>query len=312
MVFGLHGVFGSSWLGRPWTFATYDTVDTHPLLLTAVAEWLPSSGQDGRLSRVDPAQPPRDQAQELATLLVERYLADPDGPPGLPELVRGVEDGARLPSAQRLGQLDQLLHTGRIHPQAPAPTAPAASAPPAPPTPLEPPAPPAPLEPEPEPAPAPPEEPSEQLSDRHLLDRLDALKDDWENFNAVLWHFKKAADRTAAERTALCAEVLAQRLYFYCSPGGREIGDELMIERAAWFFHWAVTREARDPVHREALGALLRLLALNSSPAERELLRRAVLETPEGRPAPDLPPELWQQLFRDLLPAEGYGIAPSC
>lgn len=48
---GLFLLFGS-WPGHEWTFATYDTVDTHPLRLTSVPRWEQDTGGSGPLARV--------------------------------------------------------------------------------------------------------------------------------------------------------------------------------------------------------------------------------------------------------------------
>ncbi|WP_035844853.1 hypothetical protein [Kitasatospora azatica] len=307
LLFGLHGIFGARWLRRHWTFATYDTVDTHPLLLTAVAEWLRPSSPDEQLSRVDPARPVRDRAQELADQLVQRYLADPHHSAGLPELLGDFRDGAGLPRFERLEQLSRLLDAPRRRPQEPEPDSVYQGYPP----------------PQWPPSWAVPTR-SEELTDRQLLNQLRDSGDNWEAARLPLRRFHTRAELSPELRSEVCAQVLAQKLYLYSSAPDHAVPDhalpdhaapdqsvpdqsvpdqeldERLVERAAQLFQWAVAPEVRNPVHREALGGLLRLLALSSTPLDRKLLRLAVLATPDGVPAPDLPPDLWQQLFQDL------------
>ncbi|MFB6979396.1 hypothetical protein [Streptomyces scopuliridis] len=173
---GLFMLFGS-WLGQEWTFATYDTVDTHQLRLTCVPRWEPDAGGSGPLARVMGRSPAKPQFEHMAAArLVDHVLAHPADSPGVPQLVDGLRDGARLEWARRRLLLKEILYADRREPPprsaSPAPTAPEPepeSAPvsvpvppptrtlPPPPTPAPPPAPePAPTAtPTPEPAPTP-------------------------------------------------------------------------------------------------------------------------------------------------------------
>ncbi|MCE7082174.1 hypothetical protein [Streptomyces sp. ST2-7A] len=71
---GLHLLFGT-WRGRPWTFATHDTTDTHPLDLTCVPRWEAGQGGADAPARLDGAQPPGNGSEhESARRLVEEML----------------------------------------------------------------------------------------------------------------------------------------------------------------------------------------------------------------------------------------------
>ncbi|MFE4536629.1 hypothetical protein ACFRKB_16380 [Streptomyces scopuliridis] len=135
---GLFMLFGS-WLGQEWTFATYDTVDTHQLRLTCVPRWEPDAGGSGPLARVMGRSPAKPQFEHMAAArLVDHLLAHPADSPGVPQLVDGLRDGARLEWARRRLLLKEILYADRREPPARA----ASAAPTAP-------------EPEPEPEPAP-------------------------------------------------------------------------------------------------------------------------------------------------------------
>lgn len=127
---GLFMVF-SSWLGREWTFATYDTVDTHPLRLTCVPHWEPDAGGAGPLARVVTELPRTLQFEhEVATRLVEYLLDNPNmTQPGVPLLTKHVQGGAALSWPQRQTALRRVLTTvdaaGPHRPPAARPAAPA-------------------------------------------------------------------------------------------------------------------------------------------------------------------------------------------
>ncbi|WP_405358881.1 hypothetical protein OG535_06030 [Kitasatospora sp. NBC_00085] len=112
VIAGLYQVFGYRWLGRAWTFATYDMTDRHDLMVTWVADWSTDSGQQRSRYRIDPRRPEPDLAHELAGHLVERCLvATEEGrrSGGLPELTRELPDGAGLPAEARLRELADVL-----------------------------------------------------------------------------------------------------------------------------------------------------------------------------------------------------------
>ncbi|MEV5238348.1 hypothetical protein AB0K89_04355 [Streptomyces cinnamoneus] len=73
VLFGLCGIF-RKWLPGNWTYATYDTVDSHDLRVVFVPEWRPSHEEDARLRRIDLADPGIDRAARLARDLVRHYL----------------------------------------------------------------------------------------------------------------------------------------------------------------------------------------------------------------------------------------------
>ncbi|MFF3378484.1 hypothetical protein ACFYXF_36710 [Streptomyces sp. NPDC002680] len=107
---GLFLLFGS-WPGHEWTFATYDTVDTHPLRLTSVPRWEQDTGGSGPLARVvmgrTPATP---QFEHRAAIhLVDHLLAHPDAGAGVPQLLEKLSDGATLDWARRRDLLGQIL-----------------------------------------------------------------------------------------------------------------------------------------------------------------------------------------------------------
>ena len=137
---GLFLLFGS-WLGREWTFATYDTVDTHPLRLMCVPRWEPDTGGAGPLARVMGRPPATPQFEHRAAArLVEYLLTHPQGRPGVPHLVDRLRDGALLDWPQRRALLQKILgadqadHTDHTHRPVTRPAA-AAQPPPAPPSP---------------------------------------------------------------------------------------------------------------------------------------------------------------------------------
>lgn len=106
---GLYLLFGS-WLGREWTFATYDTSDTHDLRLMCVARWEPDAGGSGPLARVMGRVTGRQQFEHMAaTRLVDRLLARPPAGPGMPQLVDGLRDGAALDWPRRRVLLKEVL-----------------------------------------------------------------------------------------------------------------------------------------------------------------------------------------------------------
>ncbi|MEW2256437.1 hypothetical protein [Streptomyces sp. NPDC047869] len=110
---GLFLIFGS-WLGQEWTFATYDTVDTHPLRLMAVPRWEPDAGGSGPLARIMDRRPARPGLEHrAASRLVKHLLANPEAPAGVPQLVDGLADGAALDWERRSARLRAILGTDR-------------------------------------------------------------------------------------------------------------------------------------------------------------------------------------------------------
>ncbi|GHI02553.1 hypothetical protein AQI88_14465 [Streptomyces cellostaticus] len=110
---GLYLLFGR-WLRQEWTFATYDTVDTHPLRLTSVPRWEPDTGGSGPLARVmgrPPAQPRFEH--QAAAELVKYLLAHPQASAGVPHLVDELADGAALDWERRRARLRDILDTDR-------------------------------------------------------------------------------------------------------------------------------------------------------------------------------------------------------
>ncbi|MGW8062004.1 hypothetical protein ACVV2G_06910 [Streptomyces ziwulingensis] len=118
---GLFLLFGA-WLGREWTFATYDVVDTHPLRLMCVPRWESDTGGAGPLARVSglPVSGPRFE-HRAADLLVDHLLAHPEAPAGVPHLVRAFPDGAALDWTRRRERLRDILGTDRLLPHAVVP-----------------------------------------------------------------------------------------------------------------------------------------------------------------------------------------------
>ncbi|MFD3912482.1 hypothetical protein [Streptomyces sp. NPDC058603] len=143
---GLFMLFGS-WLGHEWTFATYDTVDTHQLRLTSVPRWEPDAGGSGPLARVMGRSPANPQFEHMAAAqLVDHVLAHPADGPGVPQLIDGLRDGAGLEWARRRLLLKEILYADRREPPRPATAAPTPT--------------PTPTAPEPEPVPVPVPEPA--------------------------------------------------------------------------------------------------------------------------------------------------------
>ncbi|MFF0835750.1 MULTISPECIES: hypothetical protein [unclassified Streptomyces] len=110
---GLFLIF-HSWLRQEWTFATYDTVDTHPLRLMAVPRWEPDTGGSGPLARIRGRRTGEPQfEQRAAARLVEHLLANRDAPPGVPQLVKELADGATLDWERRRARLRDILGPDR-------------------------------------------------------------------------------------------------------------------------------------------------------------------------------------------------------
>ncbi|GAB7032447.1 hypothetical protein AB0G35_03425 [Streptomyces sp. NPDC021749] len=127
---GLFLLFGS-WLGHEWTFATYDTVDSHPLRLMCVPRWEPDTGGPGPLARIMVRTPAQAEfAHKAAHRLVEHLLAHPPNSPGLPQLVDRLPNGATLDWPRRQALLNDVLSADRPPTSAPASTSASTRVPP--------------------------------------------------------------------------------------------------------------------------------------------------------------------------------------
>nr|BFD81930.1 hypothetical protein StreXyl84_13310 [Streptomyces sp. Xyl84] len=115
---GLFLLFGS-WLPHDWTFATYDTVDSHPLLLTAVPRWETDTAGSGPLARVMGRTPDRPRFELAAAAELVKHLlahAHPEAHAGVPQLVEELPGGAALDWDRRRARLQEILDTD--HPTA--------------------------------------------------------------------------------------------------------------------------------------------------------------------------------------------------
>ncbi|GAA3575220.1 hypothetical protein [Streptomyces osmaniensis] len=123
---GLFLLFGP-WLEQQWTFATYDTADSHPLRLTSVPRWEPDTGGSGPLARVRGGRPANSRFELWAgSELVRHLLAHPDADAGVPQLTDELRGGAALDWERRRARLKEILGTDRTPPNgtripAPAP-----------------------------------------------------------------------------------------------------------------------------------------------------------------------------------------------
>ncbi|MGX5396965.1 hypothetical protein ACWLMY_34470 [Streptomyces anulatus] len=344
---GLLSVFGD-WFGTEWSYATYDTADTHPLRLTCVPEWSSQAAGARSLARIRlrlPAE--RDVEMAAAKEMVEYVLDRPGAAPGVPHLTGELLSGARLPRQERREALRRMLNARH----APAP------------------------------APAPEERDrhvrqedrygqEDRQEDRYanghreedrydgrqdreedryarqdregrheqerrrlqeellvhqrvdtaqsarLAARLRDLRDDplltllcadglpWASRDLVLNELaspERRRSRDEATAHALCTEVLRHNLYF--RPGRPEADSPSapeMRERAAALFSWAVAPLVRDPHRAPDLRPLFNIVLKDGRETGMEWLRRILVAPPGGR-APDLPPQLWQQVVTDLL-----------
>ncbi|MFH8691757.1 hypothetical protein ACH4EC_33450 [Streptomyces anulatus] len=355
---GLLSVFGD-WFGTEWSYATYDTADTHPLRLTCVPEWSSQAAGARSLARIR-LRPPVEKDIETAAAkeMVEYVLDRPGAAPGVPHLTGELLSGARLPRQERREALRRMLNARHA------------------------------------PAPAPATEDKDrhvrqeerygqeerqeerygredrQENDRHygrqdrqenrytsehrqedryarrdregrheqerrrlqeellvhqrvdaaqsarLAARLRDLRDDplltllcadglpWASRDLVLAELAdegRQRSRDEATAHALCTEVLRHNLYFRPGRSGAD-GPSVpeMRERAAELFSWAVAPLARDPHRAPDLRPLFNIVLKDGRGTGMEWLRRILVAPPGGR-APDLPPQLWQQVVTDLL-----------
>ncbi|MGQ4717943.1 hypothetical protein ACUN22_30220 [Streptomyces anulatus] len=370
---GLLSVFGD-WFGTEWSYATYDTADTHPLRLTCVPEWSSQAAGARSLARIRLRLPAEGDVEMAAAKEMVEYVLDrPGAAPGVPHLTGELLSGARLPRQERREALRRMLNARH----APAP------------------------------APAPEERDrhvrqedrygqEDRQEDRYTSDlreegrydgrqdreedrypsdhrqedrytrqdregrheqerrrlqeellvhqRVDAaqsarlaarlrdLRDDplltllcadglpWASRDLVLNELARPGRRRSRDEAtahALCTEVLRHNLYF--RPGRPEADSPSapeMRERAAELFSWAVAPLVRDPHRAPDLRPLFNIVLKDGRGTGMEWLRRILVAPPGGR-APDLPPQLWQQVVTDLLAhpasvtAPGPGPAPA-
>lgn len=113
---GLFLLFGP-WLEQQWTFATYDTADSHPLRLTSVPRWEPDTGGSGPLARVRGGRPANSRFELWAgSELVRHLLAHPEADAGVPQLTDELRGGAALDWERRRARLKEILGTDRTPP----------------------------------------------------------------------------------------------------------------------------------------------------------------------------------------------------
>ncbi|MFD4239698.1 hypothetical protein [Streptomyces sp. NPDC058542] len=142
------------------------------------------------------------------------------------------------------------------------------------------------------------------LRDAPLLTLLSADGLPWASRDLVLDELartERLRSRDEATEQALCTEVLRHNLYF--RPGRPEADSPSapeMRERAAELFSWAVAPLVRDPHRAPDLRPLFNIVLKDGRDTGMEWLRRILVAPPGGR-APDLPPQLWQQVVTDLL-----------
>ncbi|MFH9478956.1 hypothetical protein ACH4L7_34770 [Streptomyces anulatus] len=359
---GLLSVFGD-WFGTEWSYATYDTVDTHALRLTCVPEWSSQAAGARSLARIRLRLPAEEDVEMAAAKELVEYVLDRPAAPGVPHLTGELLAGARLPRQERREALRRMLNARH----APAP------------------------------APAPKERDrhvrqedrygqEERQDDRYgqeeryasehreedrydgrqdreedrypskhrqedryghqdregrheqerrrlqeellvhqrvdaaqsarLAARLRDLRDGplltllcadglpWASRDLVLGELARPGRRRSRDEAtahALCTEVLRHNLYF--RPGRPEADSPSaaeMRERAAELFSWAVAPLVRDPHRAPDLRPLFNIVLKDGRGTGMEWLRRILVAPPGGR-APDLPPQLWQQVVTDLL-----------
>ncbi|MEH0420337.1 hypothetical protein [Streptomyces sp. B21-083] len=100
------------WTGRDWTFATYDTVDTHPLRLTSVPRWEQETGGSGPLARVMGGRATDARFEHRAAYrLVDHLLTHRGAPPGVPQLTKELRGGATMDWERRRDLLQKILST---------------------------------------------------------------------------------------------------------------------------------------------------------------------------------------------------------
>ncbi|OCC11610.1 hypothetical protein [Streptomyces sp. PTY087I2] len=336
---GLLSVFGD-WFGTEWSYATYDTVDTHPLRLTCVPRWTSQAAGARSLARIRLRLPAEGDVEMAAAKEMVEYVLDrPDAPPGVPHLTGELLSGARMSGQERRDALRRMLNTRH--------------------------------------APSPAyqdgherENRAEHRNDDHhqkqqhqqehrqqehrqqdrqqqelrllhddllahqtadtarsaqLAARLQNLRDSqllpllrsdrlpWASRDLVLaelGHPDRLRSRDPETAHALCTEMLRHNLYFRPArpePGSPSTAE--VRERAADLFSWAVAPLVRDPHQAPDLRPLFNIFLKDGRGTGMEWLRRVLVAPPGGR-APDLPPELWQQIVTDLLAHPTQTAAP--
>ncbi|MFH8882048.1 hypothetical protein [Streptomyces californicus] len=380
---GLLAVFGD-WIETPWSYVTYDTVDTHPLLLTCVPEWTSQAAGAGSPARVR-LRPPaeRDVESAAAEELVAYVLGRPGDPPGVPHLRGELRSGARMPPEERREALRRMLrnvqrtppsrpaltrgqepdgryghreddrteggrHGRRDDRRVPPPQTDRRYS-----TPYEDRQAPPPQTDRRTPTPYEDRRPSyshadreeeyarerrrlrqelvvhqsidttqaarlaarlRNLPDAHLLLLLSADELPRASRDLVLDELAgpdRRRSRDGATARALCSEVLRHNLYF--RPARREPDDPStaeMRERSAALFSWAVAPLVRDPDGPPDLGPLFAIFVRGDRAGGVEWVRRTLV-APPGGVAPDLPPQLWQQIVRELIDAPAPVPSPT-
>ncbi len=118
---GLLSVFGD-WFGTEWSYATYDTADTHPLRLTCVPEWSSQAAGARSLARIRLRLPAEGDVEMAAAKEMVEYVLDrPGAVPGVPHLTGELLSGARLPRQERREALRRMLNARHAPAPAPAP-----------------------------------------------------------------------------------------------------------------------------------------------------------------------------------------------
>ncbi|MFJ1789767.1 hypothetical protein ACIOML_36410 [Streptomyces anulatus] len=117
---GLLSVFGD-WFDQEWSYATYDTVDTHPLRLTCVPEWSSQAAGARSLARIRLRLPAERDVEMAAAKEMVEYVLDRPAAPGVPHLTGELLSGARLPRQERREALRRMLNARHAPAPAPAP-----------------------------------------------------------------------------------------------------------------------------------------------------------------------------------------------
>ncbi|WP_330289237.1 hypothetical protein [Streptomyces sp. NBC_00576] len=326
------------WPGHEWTFATYDTVDTHPLRLTSVPRWEQDTGGSGPLARVMGGKTanPRFEHQ-AASRLVEHLLAHRSAPPGVPQLTRELSGGATMDWERRQDLLKKILkpdrrpkypehaeHSqyGEKHHQQHH-------------------------QPQPQPQPQPPyrapkyEEPQAPYAPPHQAHQTHQLHEDLRGHergnhmqrsylmaqlrelpDEVLLHELRSGElpsdsvelllselgthqrreaRPLEMQHALCERVLSENLYLapHGQPG-EPMSGAAQAGRAADLFTWAVAPLARDPRYLHHLYELLHRMSRAPHPIGSNWLEQSIISPANGE-VPDLPPTVWRQLLHEAL-----------
>lgn len=333
---GLYLLFGT-WPGHEWTFATYDTVDTHPLRLMSVPRWeQDTGGGPGPLARVTGRRTPSPRFEHhAAARLVEHLLAHREAPPGVPQLMRELSGGATTDWARRRDLLQKILggdrRSGGVRPETPERR-------------YEEPQYEKPRHEEPqyqEPQYEEPKAPYAHRQNHHhphlalqlhedlcgheranhvqrsfLMAQLRDLPDEVllrelrsdelppdsvELLLSELGNHQRRETRPLEMQHALCAHMLHNHLYLP-PPGQTEepLSRTALAVRAADLFNWAVAPVARDGRHLHGLYELLHTLSRAPHPIESNWLAQSIISPANGE-IPDLPPTVWHKILSDQL-----------